>query len=203
MSIRDGTKNTVIHHCAFLNQHRHIEFYIKYYRRNLENDGHTLAEIKTRTRLLLDTKNAEGYTAAHYAAFKGNVTVLKCLQKYEANLALDSDLGMSLLHFAAQGDKINTVLHLHERDIDTNGKDSKGSTPLHWACYSGSEKVVEYLLAQPGILLDEKDQDGHTPLHIAVAYGYSKIVRKLLVAGADRKATNGKGQSALQIAQSN
>jgi palmitoyltransferase len=95
------------------------------------------------------------------------------------------------------------VLHLHERDIDRNGKDSKGSTPLHWACYSGSEKVVEYLLAQPGILLEEKDQDGHTPLHIAVAYGYSKIVRKLLVAGADRKATNGKGQAALQIAQSN
>lgn len=56
---------------------------------------------------------------------------------------------------------------------------------------------MEYLLAQPGILLDEKDQDGHTPLHIAVAYGYSKIVRKLLIAGANRLLTNNKDQTAL------
>lgn len=113
MAIRDNKKNTVIHHCAFLNQHRHIEFYIKYYRKNLEDQGYTLSEIKSHTRELLDSKNNEGYTAAHYASFKGNVTVLKCLQKYEANLNISSDLGMSLLHIAAQGDKINTVLHLH------------------------------------------------------------------------------------------
>jgi ankyrin repeat protein len=115
MFIRDGKKNTVIHHCAFLNQFKHIEFYIKYYRRNLENEGFTLSEIRSRTRLLLDATNSEGYTAAHYASFKGNVTVLKCLEKYEASLGVGSDLGMTLLHIAAQGDKINTVLHLHER----------------------------------------------------------------------------------------
>lgn len=153
--------------------------------------------MKSHTRELLDSKNNEGYTAAHYASFKGNVTVLKCLQKYEANLLISSDLGMSLLHIAAQGDKINTVLHLHDKGFDGNGKDSKGSTSLHWASYSGSEKIVEYLLAVPGIMLDEKDQDGHTPLHIAVAYGYSKIVRKLLIAGANRLLTNNKGQTAL------
>lgn len=110
---------------------------------------------------------------------------------------------MTLLHFAAQGDKINSVLHLHEKDFNINAKDTKGSTPLHWASYSGSEKVVEYLLVQPGVELNERDQDGHTPLHIAVAYGYSKIVRKLLIAGADRLLTNNKGQTALQIAKSN
>lgn len=203
MLIRDGKKNTAIHHCAFLNQHRHIEFYLKYYRKNLENEGFTLSEIRARTRQLLDAKNMEGYTAAHYAAFKGNVTVLKCLQKYEANLTLPSDLGMSLLHFAAQGDKINTVLHLHDKGFEINAKDSKGSTPLHWACYSGSEKVVEYFLVQSGVQLNERDQDGHTPLHIAVAYGYSKIVRKLLVAGADRLLINNKEQTALDIAKSN
>jgi palmitoyltransferase ZDHHC13/17 len=159
--------------------------------------------MRARTRLLLDTKNAEGYTAAHYAAFKGNVSVLKCLQKYEATLGTVSDLGMSLLHFAAQGDKINTVLHLHGGGFDLNASDTKGSTPLHWAAYAGSEKVVEYLLAQPNLLLDQQDQDGHSPLHIAVAYGYSKIVRQLLVAGANRRLVNAQGQTALQIARSN
>lgn len=82
MLIRDNKKNTAIHHCSYLNQHRHIEFYIRYYRRNLENEGYTFNEIKSRTKLLLNQKNAEGLTAAHYAAFKGNITVLKSLQKY-------------------------------------------------------------------------------------------------------------------------
>ena len=81
--------------------------------------------------------------------------------------------------------------------------DLKRSTPLHWASYSGSEKIVEYLLAQEEIRIDEKDLDGHTPLHISVAYGYSKIVKKLLIAGADRRRKNAKGQTALEIANQN
>jgi ankyrin repeat protein len=49
---------------------------------------------------------------------------------------------MTLLHYAAQGDKINTILYLHDSAFDINAKDLKDSTPLHWACYSGSEKTV-------------------------------------------------------------
>jgi ankyrin repeat protein len=64
------------------------------------------------------------------------------LEKYEANLSIVNDLRMSLLHFAAQGDKINTMLYLHDKQFNINEKDSKNSTPLHWACYSGSEKIV-------------------------------------------------------------
>jgi hypothetical protein len=37
MAIRDAKKNTAIHHCAFLNQHRHIDLYIKYFRKCLED----------------------------------------------------------------------------------------------------------------------------------------------------------------------
>lgn len=203
LTVRDPNRNTVIHHCSYLNQHRHIELYLKYYRRNLENEGFTLSEIKSKTKILLDSKNAEGLAAAHYAAFKGNITVLKSLQKYEADLWLTSDMGMNLLHFAAQGDKANTVLYLHDKDFAINSKDSKGSTPLHWACFSGSEKIVEYLLAQPSVLVDEVDLDGHTPLHIAVAYGYSKIVKRLLLGGANRRVRNLKGETALRIAEEN
>lgn len=110
---------------------------------------------------------------------------------------------MNILHYAAQGDKINSILHLHDKELDINAKDLKKSTPLHWACYSGSDKIVQYLLAQPLIKIDEADLDGHTPLHIASAYGYSKIVKKLLLAGSDRKKCNLKNQTPLQIAKQN
>lgn len=45
--------------------------------------------------------------------------------------------------------------------------DQKGSTPLHWGCYSRSEYALNFLLAKrPN--LDAKDNLGFTPLHLAV-----------------------------------
>jgi ankyrin repeat protein len=47
--------------------------------------------------------------------------------------------------------------------------DSRGSTPLHWACFSNSELSLIYLLSW--MTLDEmniQDNDGLTALHIAI-----------------------------------
>lgn len=81
-AIRDNHKNTVIHHTAYHNQPKVLECYLKYYRKKLERDGCTIAEIKTYTRYFLDEPNSEGYTAAHYAAYRGNISVIKLLEKY-------------------------------------------------------------------------------------------------------------------------
>ena len=70
------------------------------------------------------------------------------LEKYEGDYTILNDLKMGVLHLAAQGDKINSVLYLHEMELDINLKDAKLSTPLHWAAFSGSDKIIEYLLAQ-------------------------------------------------------
>ena len=69
-----------------------------------------------------------------------------------------------------------------------SAEDSKGSTALHWACYSNSEIALSYLLAwEP--LLDVQDQDGFTPLHLAVksvdTVESTRPVRFLLIRGAD------------------
>lgn len=52
-----------------------------------------------------------------------------------------------MYHLAAQGDRVRSMLLL--RGMNINERDRKLSTPLHWAAYMGSEKVVEYLLEQP------------------------------------------------------
>jgi ankyrin repeat protein len=49
---------------------------------------------------------------------------------------------MNLLHMAAQGDKVGTVLYLDNKQFDINAQDSKKSTALHWASFAGSDKVV-------------------------------------------------------------
>ena len=44
---------------------------------------------------------------------------------------------MGVLHLAAQGDKLCSFLYMHNRKLDINIRDSKMSTPLHWAAFSG------------------------------------------------------------------
>ena len=51
--------------------------------------------------------------------------------------------------------------------MDINVADNRGSTPLHWACYSKAEFALSYILAM-GPELEIVDQNGLTPLHLAV-----------------------------------
>jgi len=48
-----------------------------------------------------------------------------------------------------------------------NEPDNRGSTPLHWACYSKAEFALSYILAM-NPQLEITDQNGLTPLHLAV-----------------------------------
>ncbi len=51
--------------------------------------------------------------------------------------------------------------------MDINSVDNRGSTPLHWACYSKSEIALNYLLSMDASL-EVRDQTGFTPLHLAI-----------------------------------
>ncbi len=74
--------------------------------------------------------------------------------------------------------------------------DNRGSTPLHWACYSKSEYALSFILAlQPN--LEIPDKMGFTPLHLAIRsvdeLKSTRPVRSLLLKGADRSAKNKEG----------
>ena len=73
--------------------------------------------------------------------------------------------------------------------MDLQCRDNRGSTPLHWACYSKSEIALCYLLSWAKDLND-KDIEGYTPLHLAVksveSLRSTRPVRSLLIRGASR-----------------
>jgi ankyrin repeat protein len=94
------------------------------------------------------------------------------------------------LHVAAQGDQPISLYYFKEKGMDLRAKDSRGSTPLHWVCYSKSEIALCYLLSWV-TALDDQDIEGYTPLHLAVksveTLKSTRPVRSLLIRGASRE----------------
>ncbi|BBN01022.1 NF-kappa-B inhibitor-like protein 1 [Marchantia polymorpha subsp. ruderalis] len=73
-----------------------------------------------------------------------------------------------------------------------NGRDSDGLSPLHHACYAGSDRAVKYLISK-GASVHARDSKGNTPLHIAAKLGLLPLVSRLLRAGGNLEAFNDDG----------
>ena len=73
------------------------------------------------------------------------------------------------MHIAAQGDQPVSLYFFKIKGMNLCSKDKRGSTPLHWACYQGSEVALIYLLGWlKQYQLTYKDEEGLTALHLAV-----------------------------------
>lgn len=113
---------------------------------------------------------------------------VKSLIAHGSDVQAENAFGLNMIHVAAQGDAASTLYFFKQQGVNINKQDKRGSTPLHWACYSNSEIALSYLLAwEP--LLDVQDQDGFTPLHLAVksvdTVESTRPVRFLLIRGAN------------------
>lgn len=126
-------------------------------------------------KIFVNVKASNGFTALHYASFKGNVNLCEKLIELNADYFCVNDNGLNLIHMAAQGDQPETlVLFKDKYKVDLNSKDNVLSSPIHWAAYMGSDVCIDYL-ASWKLPLNSKDKDGFTPLHLAVMTG-KKII---------------------------
>jgi ankyrin repeat protein len=124
----------------------------------------------------LNLPSKDGYTPIHYACFRGNIELIIKLTENFADYKICNLFGLNCLHVSAQGNKPQSLIYMIEKfKLDINSKDKVGSTPIHWACYTGSENALSFILAQnPDI--NVQDKDGYTPLHLAVISGFIFII---------------------------
>ena len=88
---------------------------------------------------------------------------------------------------------------LVEAGADPNGMPNY--PPLGTAGFRGNSRIVECLLAQPGIEVDKRNIDGYTALMSAAGQGHTRVVELLLEAGADPSLKNEQGQTAEDLAR--
>ena len=124
--------------------------------------------------IYVNQTSLNGFSAIHYACYKGDIRMINILIYYGADHNIITKKGLNILHLSSQSDKVNSlVLFVDKYNINPNFKDYSGSTPLHWASYSGSYFFVYFLLCKYlySININEPDLQGLTPLHINVLNG--------------------------------
>ncbi len=151
----------------------------------------------------INEKSEQGYTSLHYASYKGNIEIIKILIENGAIVAETNNKGLNVMHMAAQGDQANSLIYFKEKyNLSYDKIDSLGSTPLHWACYTGSEGAFMFLLYFEGIDLNPIDNEGLTPLHLSVMGDRTSIIKKLLRSGARKDIKDRKERMPHELAKS-
>ncbi|MEW4490635.1 ankyrin repeat domain-containing protein [Thalassoglobus sp. JC818] len=107
--------------------------------------------------------------------------------------------GMTALHWAVFGDRVDVVKLLLLKDSDPNSKTRYGITPLIIACESGSAESIAALL-EAGADATYELSGGETPLMIAARTGSAEGIRHLLKHGANPEVAERSGQTALMWA---
>ena len=138
-------------------------------------------------------KNNRGQTALVLALGRGNNEVAKILE---------AALASKKLFTAVDDDDVGALNEALREGADVNGKDSEGHTALVLAAKEGSTKILQVLLAVPGIEKDARDSAGWTALMWGAYNGNGLIVQDLINAGADATVKDSKGRTALMLASS-
>jgi ankyrin repeat protein len=88
------------------------------------------------------------------------------------------------------------------KGANPNDVDADGLTALDWATLTNHAGPVQSLIAR-GAKVNHVDNFGMTPLLYAasVDFGDTVVLEKLIAAGADLKARNKQGQTALDLAR--
>lgn len=104
---------------------------------------------------------------------------------------------------AAKNGNLEIVKELASK-VDINAKDiSQGNlTVLHFAAAYDYPAIVEFLLKQPGIIVNAETINGFTPLMLAVRFGWDNII-KLLLPRCDINTSNQNGMTPFLIAAEN
>jgi len=134
---------------------------------------------------LLETRNGDGWTPLHLAAFFGGPDLIHALLDRGASVNARSGNAMTNtpLHAAVAGGKTENVQALAKRGADVNAQQSGGWTALHGAAQSGNREMVEVLIAA-GADLKARAENNQSPLDLALQKGQQSVAALLEQLGA-------------------
>ena len=118
----------------------------------------------------VNQQNAQGFTALHVAAKRGDKAMLDLLlHGYKADIKVRLQNGSLPIHSAASRGQTSCIEAFLELGVDIDVANNEGLTPLHWTAEEGYWDTVQYLLER-GANVTLKDGRGFTALDLAEVY---------------------------------
>jgi len=138
----------------------------------------------------VNTTQADGMTALHWAAQKGDVELAKVLLYASANLKATTRIGgYTPLLIASKNGDAAMIETLTLAGADANVATTNGTTPLMLAAAAGKPAAVKALLDHGADVNAKESVKGETALTFAAALGRADVIRALTAKGADVKVT--------------
>jgi uncharacterized protein len=138
-----------------------------------------------RSRANVNSPQADGTTALHWAAYHGDTATASALLAARAKPDAVSETGMTPLALASEAGNAELVKALLKARADANQPLKNGETALMMAARTGSVPVLELLLARGAKLEARETLRGTTALMWAVANSNVDATRFLISKGAD------------------
>ncbi|XP_065184354.1 fibronectin type 3 and ankyrin repeat domains protein 1-like [Sycon ciliatum] len=130
-----------------------------------------------------------GHTPLMNAARLGYVDVMEMLLECGAGVNTVNNMGRSALMIAAVHDKIHCATLLCSRGASLSLRDKIDTYAVHFACDSGQDTVLRYLLNRDPDQLEVLDNSNWTPLmRCAAINGSLRVASTLIEFGADVNA---------------
>ncbi|XP_069485567.1 SH3 and multiple ankyrin repeat domains protein 3 isoform X2 [Ambystoma mexicanum] len=125
--------------------------------------------------------------------------VIKALRSGGAHLDFRTREGLTALHKAARCKNHLVLMTLLDLGASPDYKDSRGLTPLYHSSMVGGDPYCCELLLHDYAKVGCVDENGWQEIHQACRYGHVQHLEHLLFYGADMRAQNASGNSALHI----
>lgn len=142
------------------------------------------------------------------AIIDGHETAALRFLRQGANENACDEVGLSLMHYAAQAGMLNLMTELQERGADCSAKSIASESVLTFALLCNSQgyipknnlgKVIDFLITYDADL-DARDKTGYTAVMYASALGNLIALKKMHDGGANLLRTDGDGYDALCFA---
>jgi ankyrin repeat protein len=150
---------------------------------------------------LIDSIEAGGYAALHFAAFSGSRQLIDMLATFKPTWDIKNYDGNTPLMLAAKMKQHDAITRLVELGADVNAKGRGGTTAAHHAAAMGNTATLRLLASLGARLNDDVADEAGTVLHWACHSGDIDVVGTLIHEyNADVNSQDGHGGTPLFVA---
>eukprot|EP00062_Callorhinchus_milii_P003853 gi/632941584/ref/XP_007885942.1/ PREDICTED: SH3 and multiple ankyrin repeat domains protein 2 isoform X2 [Callorhinchus milii] len=133
------------------------------------------------------------------AQLDSSVEVIKALRNGGAHLDFRAKDGVTAVHKAARARNQTALMTFLELGASADYKDCRGLTALYHTAMVGGDPYCCELLLHEHASIGCKDENGWQEIHQACRYGHVQHLEHLLFYGADMRAQNASGNTALHV----